>query len=280
MGVKVAVNGRYPDAMPMSTMPPDMLAALPTLPEDLEYRFVGNRLMLLDVQSHLIIDFVTTRSTCEEAARVIRSPKALALVAHRRLQHAGERLADSHRKITAIPLTMPNKAGSLKFGVLGDFGTGEPPQYQMAAQMARVQQSSSSIWCCWSATTCTGRSARRTSSRSSSIPTSRCSMPVSSSAPPLGNHDSREQRKYPNFNMNGELYYSFKAPSESVRFFALESTYMEPQQTRLVGEAAEELDRGLEDCVLPSSSVFLRRPARIRRAASREDSSRCSSPTT
>jgi hypothetical protein len=59
MQVKVDINGRYPDTIPMSTMPPDILAALPPLGEDLEYRFVGTRLVLLDVQSHLIIDFVT-----------------------------------------------------------------------------------------------------------------------------------------------------------------------------------------------------------------------------
>jgi hypothetical protein len=58
MGVKIAVNDRYPDTIPMSTMPPDVLAALPKLPENIEYRFVGNRLILLDVQSHLIVDFV------------------------------------------------------------------------------------------------------------------------------------------------------------------------------------------------------------------------------
>ena len=58
MSAKVTVNGRYPDTVPLSTMPPDVLAALPKLPEDLEYRFVGNRLILLDVQSHLIVDFV------------------------------------------------------------------------------------------------------------------------------------------------------------------------------------------------------------------------------
>lgn len=58
MGVKITINGRYPDTVPMSTMPPDVLAALPKLPEDIEYRFVGNRLILLDVKSHLIVDFV------------------------------------------------------------------------------------------------------------------------------------------------------------------------------------------------------------------------------
>jgi hypothetical protein len=58
MGIKLAVNSRYPDTIPMSTMPPDVLAALPRLPEEMEYRFVGNRLILLDVQSHLVVDYV------------------------------------------------------------------------------------------------------------------------------------------------------------------------------------------------------------------------------
>ena len=59
MDVKFDVNSRYPDTIPMSTMPPDVLAALPPLGDDLEYRFVGNRLVLLDVRSHLIVDYVT-----------------------------------------------------------------------------------------------------------------------------------------------------------------------------------------------------------------------------
>ena len=57
-GVKITISGRYPDTVPLSTMPPDILAALPKLPEDMEYRFVGNRLILLDVASHLIVDYV------------------------------------------------------------------------------------------------------------------------------------------------------------------------------------------------------------------------------
>lgn len=62
-GVAISVNSRYPDHVPMSTMPTDVLAALPRLPEDLEYRFVGDRLILLDVQSHLIVDFVDNTIT-------------------------------------------------------------------------------------------------------------------------------------------------------------------------------------------------------------------------
>lgn len=45
----------------------------------------------------------------------------------------------------------------------------------------------------------------------------------------LGNHDAREQRYYKHFNMDGKLYYTFKA-KQDVRFFALDSGYMDPQQ--------------------------------------------------
>jgi len=47
----------------------------------------------------------------------------------------------------------------------------------------------------------------------------------------LGNHDAREQRYYKLFNMEGKLYYTF-SPKPDVRFFALESTYPEPEQIK------------------------------------------------
>jgi hypothetical protein len=56
--VKLTVNGRYPDEVPLSTVPPQVLLNLPTLPEDLEYRFVGRRLILLDTHAHTIADYM------------------------------------------------------------------------------------------------------------------------------------------------------------------------------------------------------------------------------
>ena len=58
VGVKLAVNDRYPDQVPLSTMPPQVLAMLPKLPDDLEYRFIGNRLVLFDVHAHTIADYI------------------------------------------------------------------------------------------------------------------------------------------------------------------------------------------------------------------------------
>ncbi len=56
--VKITVNGRYPDEVPLSTVPPQVLASLPKLPKEIEYRFVGDDLILLDIQAHIIIDLV------------------------------------------------------------------------------------------------------------------------------------------------------------------------------------------------------------------------------
>lgn len=53
----LTINERYPTSIPLSTMPPHILAALPKLPEDLEYRFIGLRLILLDTQADIILDY-------------------------------------------------------------------------------------------------------------------------------------------------------------------------------------------------------------------------------
>ena len=55
---KLVVNARYPDEVPLSTMPPQVLAMLPKLPDHLEYRFIGARLILLDVHAHTIVDYI------------------------------------------------------------------------------------------------------------------------------------------------------------------------------------------------------------------------------
>ena len=56
--VNVVINGRYPDTIPLSTVPPKALQLLPSLPEELEYRFIGDRLILLDVHAHIVIDAI------------------------------------------------------------------------------------------------------------------------------------------------------------------------------------------------------------------------------
>jgi hypothetical protein len=54
----VAVNARYPDSVPISTVPPQVLQTLPRLSEDMEYRFIGDSLILLDTHAHVIADYI------------------------------------------------------------------------------------------------------------------------------------------------------------------------------------------------------------------------------
>ena len=53
-----AVNTAYPEKAALATVPPLLLNALPRLPEGLEYRFMGNDLILRDTKANLIPDFI------------------------------------------------------------------------------------------------------------------------------------------------------------------------------------------------------------------------------
>ena len=57
--VPVRVNSVYPEAAELLEMPPTLLLALPQLPKQVRYRFVGTNLLLVDRENHLIIDYMT-----------------------------------------------------------------------------------------------------------------------------------------------------------------------------------------------------------------------------
>jgi hypothetical protein len=58
MKVPPAINTDYPTTLPLATVPPSLLLKLPTLPEELEYRFLGRHLILRDIKANLIVDFI------------------------------------------------------------------------------------------------------------------------------------------------------------------------------------------------------------------------------
>jgi hypothetical protein len=127
-----------------------------------------------------------------------------------------------------IPLSMPNKAGSLKFGVMGDFGTGERAQYEMAATMGRVHQQFKFTLMLLVGDNLYGSERPQDFKKKFEEPYKPLLDAGVTFRASLGNHDEREQRNYKPFNMNGELYYTFK--EQNVRFFVLESTYPDPKQ--------------------------------------------------
>jgi hypothetical protein len=56
--VPPAINTDYPTTLPLATVPPALLQKLPTLPEELEYRFLGRHLILRDIKANLIVDYI------------------------------------------------------------------------------------------------------------------------------------------------------------------------------------------------------------------------------
>jgi hypothetical protein len=56
--VAFKVNAKYPENQPRPTMPANLLLNLPTLPEPLEYRVVGQHLLLIDTAADLIVDYI------------------------------------------------------------------------------------------------------------------------------------------------------------------------------------------------------------------------------
>ena len=55
-GAPVKVNAVYPDDKELVQMPPPLLLAMPQLPKDLRYRFIGRSLVVMDRDGMLILD--------------------------------------------------------------------------------------------------------------------------------------------------------------------------------------------------------------------------------
>ena len=53
------VNEPYPTSEALATFPALLLHALPRLPDDLEYRFMGRDLIIRDSRTNLIVDYLT-----------------------------------------------------------------------------------------------------------------------------------------------------------------------------------------------------------------------------
>lgn len=64
------INGTYPEGKPLSTVPPNILAVLPRLPDDIEYRFSGRHLILLDTRASVILDRIPYAIQCADSDKL------------------------------------------------------------------------------------------------------------------------------------------------------------------------------------------------------------------
>jgi predicted phosphodiesterase len=130
------------------------------------------------------------------------------------------------------PLKLPNKEGSTKFLVIGDSGTGDRPQIEVGAQIAKEFQRFKFDFAIMLGDNMYGAERPEDFVRKFEQPYKVLLDAGVKFYASLGNHDDPNQRFYKPFNMGGERYYTYtKGP---IRFFVLDSNYMDEKQREWV----------------------------------------------
>jgi 3',5'-cyclic AMP phosphodiesterase CpdA len=132
-------------------------------------------------------------------------------------------------------LTLPVKKDSVKFAVIGDTGTGDKHQLAVAKQLAASRSQFPFDFVLMMGDNLYGGNSEKDYTKKFSVPYKPLLDAGVKFYASLGNHDDPSERFFKPFNMNGERYYSFK-PADGVRFFALDSNYMDEKQLKWLDE--------------------------------------------
>ena len=130
---------------------------------------------------------------------------------------------------SAQQVRLPNKSDSLHFGVIGDTGTGGSAQYEIAARVAQYRKAFPFDFVVMLGDNMYGGEKPKDYKKKFEEPYKELLGAGVKFYAALGNHDDPNQRSYKLFNMGGERYFTFK-PRDGVRFFALDSNYMDRRQ--------------------------------------------------
>jgi predicted phosphodiesterase len=137
-------------------------------------------------------------------------------------------LAALSLSLYAQELALPLKQNSVRFAAIGDMGTGEPPQYEVAGQIIAYRRQFPFEFVIMLGDNIYGGHDPIDYENKFERPYKPLLDAGVKFYAALGNHDTPNERFYKSFNMNGQQYYTYK--KSNVRFFALDSNYMDPQQ--------------------------------------------------
>lgn len=138
----------------------------------------------------------------------------------------------------ALQIKLPLQEKSTRFAVIGDSGTGDQQQYDIAKQMQAYRQAVDFDFVIMLGDNIYGGHEPRDFAQKFEIPYKPLLDAGVKFYASLGNHDDPNiERLYKPFNMNGERYYSFK--KGNVSFFALDSNYMDLKQLAWLSPAIE-----------------------------------------
>jgi 3',5'-cyclic AMP phosphodiesterase CpdA len=122
----------------------------------------------------------------------------------------------------------PVNTDSLRLAVIGDMGTGEQNQYDLAKQMANARKVFPFAFVITLGDNIYGSEGAGDFERKFAIPYKPLLDAGVKFYASLGNHDDPKERFYAPYNMSGNAYYTYK--KDNVRFFALDSDYMDARQ--------------------------------------------------
>jgi 3',5'-cyclic AMP phosphodiesterase CpdA len=133
----------------------------------------------------------------------------------------------------------PVGKNSLRFAVIGDTGTGDRAATQMAARLAEARGTFPFEFAVMMGDNIYGGESPRDYQRKFEAPYKALLDGGVKFYASLGNHDEPTQTNYKNFNMNGQRYYTFR-PRMGVRFFALDSNYVDARQLSWLEDALKQ----------------------------------------
>lgn len=144
---------------------------------------------------------------------------------------------------TAVAADLPLKQGSVRFAVIGDMGTGDKPQYEIAAQLERSREKTGFDFVLTLGDNIYGDKDMEKKFETPYKPLLDAGVKFYAS---LGNHDNPNERFYKPFNMGEKRYYNFK--KGNAEFFALDSNYMDPEQLGWLDKALHESTAAWKIC--------------------------------
>ena len=130
--------------------------------------------------------------------------------------------------VTAQELALPSAPNSLKFAVIGDSGSGDSEQYDVANQMARFRGIFPFDMVIMLGDNIYGGQGPADLVKKFSQPYKALLDAGVKFYASLGNHDDPKNRQYPLWNMGGQLYYTYAM--KNVRFFALDSSKVDQKE--------------------------------------------------
>jgi hypothetical protein len=128
-----------------------------------------------------------------------------------------------------VDLKIPMQNKSVRFAVIGDSGTGDSAQYEVAQKMEAYRRATKFEFVIMLGDNIYGNHSPRDFEKKFAQPYKPLLDAGVKFYASLGNHDNpNDERLYKPFNMGGERYYTFQRGD--VAFFALDSNYMDPNQ--------------------------------------------------